>query len=158
MRFTQSQVRDLLSISVDDFRTWRGAVPALADHKGHAPSFTPGDVIALAIIAQLVRDFGVRVGTMSAQLETLVQICRGRSWVSLEACLVLIDSRQAQLFEGDAASLQSFDTSTAIIPCAPIVERLRWTLTTHEIDRPQGHLQFPPMGIQARSDRRLKRA
>ncbi len=72
MRYTQSQIRELLSISVDAFRTWRDAIPALAQHKGHAPSFTPGDVVAMAIVAELVRDFGMRVGSVGDRFDQLL--------------------------------------------------------------------------------------
>ena len=99
MRYTQSQIRELLSISVDALRTWRAAIPALAAHKGHAPSFTPGDVVAIAIVAELVKDFGVRVGTVGGRFDQLFRECRGKSWLSLESCIALIEADSIRLVD-----------------------------------------------------------
>ena len=158
MRYTQSQIRDLLSISQDAFRAWRNAVPALALHKGHAPSFTPGDVVALAIIAELVRDFGVRVGTAAARFDQLFDECRGRSWVSLEDCVALIEADNLRLVDTNIVAHRLPTTSTLCVPCAPIIARLRSALVTTELEEAQGHLQFPPTPVGAQPLRRGKRA
>lgn len=39
MRYTQSQIRGLISITVDDFKTWRKIIPALAAHGQPAAIF-----------------------------------------------------------------------------------------------------------------------
>lgn len=158
MRYTQSQIRELLSISVDAFRTWRDAIPALALHKGHAPSFTPGDVVAMAIVAELVRDFGVRVGTVGDRFDQLFKECRGRSWLSLENCVALIDGESFRLVDVNLTRQRSPDASTLYIPCAPIIARLRSVLTATEVDQVQGHLQFPPTSVAMRPERRGTRA
>ncbi|TPJ34773.1 hypothetical protein FJ434_28520 [Mesorhizobium sp. B2-5-13] len=158
MRYTQSQIRELLSISVDAFRTWRDAIPALALHKGHAPSFTPGDVVAMAIVAELVRDFGVRVGTVGDRFDELFKECRGRSWLSLENCVALIDAESFRLVDVNLAGQRSPDAPTLYIPCAPIIARLRSVLTATEVDQVQGHLQFPPTSVAMRPERRGTRA
>lgn len=158
MRYTQSQIRDLLSISVDAFRTWRDAIPALAHHKGHAPSFTPGDVVAMAIVAELVRDFGVRVGTLGDRFNALFEECRGRSWLSLENCVALIDADDFCLIDASIADGRSRDASTLRVPCAPIIARLRSALIATEVDQAQGHLQFPPTSVALPPERRGRRA
>ncbi|TPI12234.1 hypothetical protein FJW06_17700 [Mesorhizobium sp. B4-1-3] len=158
MRYTQSQIRELLSISVDALRTWRDAIPALALHKGHAPSFTPGDVVAMAIVAELVRDFGVRVGTVGDRFDELFKECRGRSWLSLENCVALIDAERFRLVDVNLAGQRSPDASTLYIPCAPIIARLRSLLTAAEVDQVQGHLQFPPTSVAMQPERRGTRA
>ncbi|NJS14119.1 MAG: hypothetical protein HC788_05260 [Sphingopyxis sp.] len=156
MRYTQSQIRELLSISVDAFRTWRDAIPALAPHKGHAPSFTPGDVVAMAILAELVRDFGVRVGAVGDRFEQLFKECGGKSWLSLENCVALIDADNFRLVDASHTS-RTPDSATLCVPCAPIVARLRAALTATEVDQVQGHLQFPPTSVGIQPDRRSKR-
>ena len=115
MRYTQSQIRELLSISVDAFRTWRDAIPALALHKGHAPSFTPGDVVAMAIVAEPVRDLGVRVGTVGDRFDQLFKECRGRSWLSLENCVALIEADNFRLVDANLTNRRSPDASTLYI-------------------------------------------
>lgn len=158
MRYTQSQIRELLSISVDAFRTWRGAIPALALHKGHAPSFTPGDVVAMAIVAELVRDFGVRVGTVGDRFDRLFKECRGKSWHSLENCVAMIEADDFCLVDASLAYRRSSDVSTLCVPCAPIIARLRAALTATDVEQTQGHLQFPPTSVTMQPARRSKRA
>lgn len=158
MRYTQSQIRELLSISVDALRTWRDAIPALAAHKGHAPSFTPGDVVAMAIVAELVRDFGVRVGTVGNRFDELFRECRGKSWLSLETCVALIEADSIRLVDVGTSTHRSSDASTICVPCGPIVSRLRSALTATEADLAQGYLQFPPTAIGSQTERRGRRA
>lgn len=158
MRYTQSQIRELLAISVDAFRTWRESIPALAAHKGHAPSFTPGDVVSMAIVAELVRDFGMRVGTVGDRFDQLFKDCRGRSWLSLESCVALIDSDSFRLVDESLVHRRSLGASTICVPCAPIIARLRAALTATEVDQVQGYLQFPPTAVTKHQERRGKRA
>jgi hypothetical protein len=151
MRYTQGQVRDLLDLSVDGFRTWRELIPALAVHKGHGPTFTPGDVVVLAIIGELVKDFGVRVGLMADRFDRLFAECRGRSWVSLETCIVMFSRDAIHVTDVSVPQAPSADAATAIvIPCAPIVARLRIALVASEVEQQQGFLQFPPTAVGAR--------
>jgi hypothetical protein len=158
MRYTQSQIRNLLSISLDAFRAWRKVIPALSLHKGHAPSFTPGDVVALAIIAELVGDFGLRVGVAADRLEKLFGECRGKSWVSLENSIILIGTDDIFLIEGDVLSRKMIGSTMICMPCAPIIMRLRSALAATELEDAQGHLQFTPTLLTTRSDRRGRRA
>lgn len=158
MNYTQSQIRELLSISVDALRTWRDAIPALAEHKGHAPSFTPGDVVALAIVAELVRDFGVRVGTVGRRFDQLFKECRGKSWLSLESSVALIQADSIRLVDVGPPARPSRDASTLSVPCGPIVSRLQAALAATETDVHQGNLQFPLTAIGSRTERRRRRA
>lgn len=157
MRYTQGQIRELLSISVDAFRTWRDAIPALAAHKGHAPSFTPGDVVAMAIVGRLVSDFGVRVGTVGDRFDQLFRECRGKSWLSLENCTAIIEAEGIRLIDTSTPQRSAPDAPTICVPCAPIVSRLRSALTASEAEQVQGHLQFPPKAVGAQVERRGKR-
>jgi hypothetical protein len=158
MRYTQSQIRELLSISVDALRTWRDAIPALVAHKGHAPSFTPGDVVAMAILAELVKDFGVRVGTVGGRFDQLFRECRGKSWLALENCVAVIGADNIRLVDASAIARLSPDSATLCVPCAPIVSRLRAALTATEAETAQDYLQFPPTAIGPQSERRLRQA
>lgn len=154
MRYTQSQIRELLSISVDALRTWRDAIPALAAHKGHAPSFTPGDVVAMAIVADLVRDFGLRVGIVGGRFDQLFKECGGKSWLALETCVVLISADSIRLVDAATPPRPSPEATTLSVPCAPIVSRLRSALTATEAEMTQGYLQFPPSEVRPQSERR----
>jgi hypothetical protein len=153
MRYTQGQIRDLLVIPVETFRVWREAIPALAKHKGHAPSFTPGDVVALSVVADLVRDFGIRVGAISGRLEELFSACHGLSWLALEPCTVLIEANSVRLIFADDPRRIVSDRSVLVVSCGPIIERLRARLTVAAPDDPQGHLRFPPTGMPTGTSR-----
>lgn len=147
MRYTQSQVRDLLGISVDAFRVWRQAIPALGMHKGHAPTFTVGDIVALAALAFLVRDFGVRVNCLCSQFDEMFRSCRGKSWQSLRSSVMV--------FNGDAFRLENsvhlpqhpIARPVILVSCTPIVDSLRTALVATETNQSQGHLPLPPTAV-----------
>ena len=147
MRYTQSQIRQLLDIPVETFRTWRDAVPALRRHRGHGPTFAPGDVIALAVLTEAVRLFGVRVGSIGVRLDELFATCNVMSWLALESCVVMIEAERVRVIPADDARRVATEQATLVVPCAPIVDRLRGSLLASEpVDR-QGQLQFPPTRI-----------
>jgi len=153
MRYTQGQIRDLLAIPVETFRVWREAIPALARHKGHAPTFTPGDVVALAVLADLVRAFGIRVGSMGARLEELFSACHNLSWLALECCTVLIEVDSVRLTSADDPRRIVGNGGVFVVRCEPIIERLRARLIAAVPDDPQGYLQFPPTGLPTGTSR-----
>lgn len=158
MRFTQGQVRGLNSVSVDEFKTWRKVIPTLASHKGHGPTFTPGDVVVVAIVAELVRDFGVRIGTVADQFDELFKVCHGRSWLSLKSCIVLVEAVGIHLVDADSPHRGAPKATMIAVPCAPIVARLQSALASTEAEASQGYLHFPPTPISAAPERRDKRA
>lgn len=112
----------------------------------------------MAIVAELVRDFGVRVGTVGVRFDQLFRECRGNSWLSLETCVALIEADSIRLVDAGTSSRPSPDASTLCIPCGPIVSRLQSALTATEADLAQGHLQFPPTAIGPQTERRGSRA
>lgn len=144
MRYTQSQIRDLLGVSVDAFRVWRHAVPALSAHRGHGPTFTPGEVVAMAVLTELVRDFGLRVGVMGDRLDALFNACRGQSWPFLAGCAIVLSGDQVRIVDVGAPRGAVHAGAQIIIACAPIVDRLQSSLAATETDDAQGRLHLPP--------------
>ena len=112
----------------------------------------------MAIVAELIRDFGVRVGTVGSRLDQLFKECRGKSWLSLETCVVLIEAESIRLLDAGTSTRPSPDVSTLSVPCGPIVSRLRSALTATDADLAQGYLQFPPTAVGPQSERRGGRA
>ena len=108
----------------------------------------------MAIIAELIEDFGMRIGTVGGRFDQLLNECHGRSWLSLEACVALIGTESISLVDTGAPSLPSPDSSTLYVPCRPIVSRLRSALTANEAELAQGYLQFPPTAIGSQAERR----
>ena len=151
MRYTQGQVRDLLQVPVETLRRWRGGVPALAQHRGHGPTFSPGDVVALAIVSDLVNIYGLRVNSMSGRLDQLFELCHGCSWLMLETCIILIMPDHIRLTPLAGHRLDDGDGTILMIPVRPIVARLRTKLIASEVNEPQPRLSFPPTALAGSS-------
>lgn len=151
MRYTQGQVRDLLQVPVETLRRWREGLPALAQHRGHGPTFSPGDVVALAIVSDLVSLYGLRVKSLSGRLDQLFELCHGCSWLTLEMCILLIKPDHIRLIPVAGHRLDEADGTVLIIPVRPIVEKLRTKLVASEVDEPQPRLSFPPTALAGSS-------
>lgn len=148
MLFTQGQVRSLLEIPFETLRRWREHIPALARHKGHAPSFTPGDVVALALISDLVAQYGVRPNALASSFDSLVQACHGCSWMMLETCVAVFDATGVRLLQASDARRDLGEGLILSAPCRPLVERLRARLVDVEPEAVQPGLQFPPVPVR----------
>lgn len=147
MLYTQGQVRDLLQVPVETLRRWRGGVPALAQHRGHGPTFSPGDVVALAVVSDLVNLYGLRVNSLSGRLDQLFELCHGCSWLTLETCIILIMPDYVRLTPVAGHRLGEAGGTILIIPVKPIVARLRTKLVSSEVNEPQPRLNFPPTAL-----------
>lgn len=147
MRYTQGQVRDLLQIPVETFRTWRDVIPALAAHRGHGPTFLPGDIVALAVMTEVIRVFGVRVGTMREQIGDVFDSCTSLSWLALEPCIAVLESAAGRLVLASDLERSLLDGGAFVVPCRPIVNRLRSQLLDAQPETVQGHLHFPPQAV-----------
>ena len=112
----------------------------------------------MAIVGELVRDFGVRVGTVGERFDQLFRECQGKSWPSLENCVAIIETDGIRLVDAAALHRLAPDASTICVPCAPVVSRLRSALTASEAEQVQGYLQFPPTVVGAQVERRGTRA
>ena len=149
MRYTQGQVRDLLSIPIETFRTWREVIPALAEHRGHGPTFLPGDVVALAVMTHIIRALGVRVSTVREQLGDLFESCKNLSWLALEPCFAVVGPTSGRLVLVGELDRAVLDSGAFVVPCRPIVTRLRTQLLEAQPETVQGQLHFPPQAVAA---------
>jgi hypothetical protein len=151
MLYTQGQVRDLLDVPVETLRRWRDGLSALARHKGHGPTFSPGDVVALALTADLVNIYGIRVNTLAARLDELFELCHGCSWLTLESCVIVISADETRMMQADDPRRDVADGIVLSVPCRPVVQRLRTKLIAAEIHDPQTRLKFPPTSLTAQA-------
>lgn len=152
MRYTQGQVRDLLNIPAETLRRWRDSVPALAAHKGHAPTFSPGDVVALALLSDLVHVFGMRVNTVADRIDELFDACHRCSWLALEKCTVVFTGSTLRIVQAEIDHNMGAESETAlVIQLQPVIERLRNNLIAAEADDPQAQLQFAPHSVSAKA-------
>lgn len=74
MLLTQAQVRQLVEISEETFRTWREVLPMLKRPKGK-PAFSLGDVLALRILRDMVNVLGMKISTVGPYGPELFEIC-----------------------------------------------------------------------------------
>ena len=72
----------------------------------------------------------------------------------LEARSVLIDATSAKLTDANVVAKAGLEATTLVIPCASIVQRLRASLTSAEVEDAQTHLKFPPSIVVNRAGRR----
>ncbi|UCI06120.1 hypothetical protein [Mesorhizobium sp. B1-1-8] len=107
----------------------------------------------MAVIVEIVRTFGLRIGTIAQRLNEVVEACHGLSWLVLESCCVEIGIESAKVSAMEAVMRPVLDTPTLIVPCAEIVRRLRRNLTAVEIEEMQGHFQFPPSVVASQRSR-----
>ena len=89
--FTQGQLRETVGLSKEAFRHWKRVVPAFANGRGHAPSFSSGDVLASAILRRLTETVGVRIGHLSEVVSSIFQACNASSWDNLKGKSLIID-------------------------------------------------------------------
>lgn len=123
----------------------------MAAHRGHGPTFSSGDLVALAIISDLVNIYGLRVNSLSARLDQLFELCHGCSWLTLETCVLILMPDQVRLTPVAGHHLDGADGTVLLIPVRPIVARLRTKLVASEADEPQPRLNFPPTAVAGSS-------
>lgn len=90
MYYTPGQLRDTVGLSKEAFRHWKRVVPAFANGRGHAPSFSPGDVLASGVLRRLTDTAGVRIGHLSEIAPAIFGVCNSSGWDELrDKCLVI---------------------------------------------------------------------
>ena len=147
MLFTPGQLRQLLALPQETFRHWKKAIPPLADRNGYTPCFSPGDLLALALIKELVDDAGVKVSALAQITPQLFDVCNRHGWTQLERSVVVLELSTKKVFvAGDAAFPRPHSTALVLV-CKPAIESLRNRLLAEDDKESQGHLAFPPVSV-----------
>jgi hypothetical protein len=87
VRYTPSQVRQVVGITQETLRHWRAALASLAGLKGHAPVFRPGQLLGIAVVRVLVEEFGIGVSALKAVDRDIFAICSALQWVRLAGAI-----------------------------------------------------------------------
>ena len=85
MRYTPGQLRDAVGLSKEAFRHWKRVLPGFPRAKSQGPVFSPGDVLALAVVRRLTDRCGIRVGQLRVVSRSIFDVCNetpGRCWQS----------------------------------------------------------------------------
>jgi DNA-binding transcriptional MerR regulator len=155
MKLSPGQVREVLGLSQDTYRHWKAALPPLAGRNGYRPCFTPGDLLAMAVVKALTDDAGVRVRALQTIAESLFDHCGRHSWVELERSTLVLELAKVQVTFVPEQQLPQLNGIGLIVPCRPIVLDLRERLLMDKRPADQGNLHFPPTVVsgQARGRR-----
>jgi DNA-binding transcriptional MerR regulator len=144
MKYTLGQVKEILPISQDTYRHWKITLSPLSGRNGHTRCFSPGDLLAMAIVKALTEEIGIRVGSLQSIAVALFEHCDNSSWAGLERSTLVIDQTRAQVNSTPEAQPLTLDGIAVILPCRPIVAGLRERLLLGRELAEQENLRFPP--------------
>lgn len=135
MRYTQSQVRDLLDLPVQTYRYWARTVPHLRSRAGKGSPFTTGDILGLALTKCLCNSLGVAVGNVAMGLDAMFQALDAGPWPMGRDCHLVLSSTSAAFVapvSPEACALQG--EVMLMVACEPIMRGLRSRLLPPEPD------------------------
>ncbi|MCW5299570.1 hypothetical protein DXT88_15445 [Herbaspirillum lusitanum] len=152
MKFTPAQARAIVGVSEQTLRYWKRYLIPLKNKRGHGPSYTHGELLALMVINAVVRELTIDIGRLAAQAESLFAICHQTHWLKYRDSVLRIGSADINIHQ-DGEQLNQF---TAGGPCilvalGPIMEQLRLNLVSQDPDA-QLELNWPPLGITILKD------
>jgi hypothetical protein len=147
MKFTPGQAQETLRLSPATFRHWKNALPPLAGRNGYSPCFTPGDLLAMAVIKSLTEDVGIRVGNLYTVASHLFEECARAPWAGLERLTLIINPSRNRVATLPEAQPIPKDGLAIVLPLRPIVAALRATLLLEQEEISQETLRFPPTAL-----------
>lgn len=117
-----------------------------------------GDVLAMAIIRTMAKEFSIRIGALTTVAEGLFKTCNDHSWLALERTkLVILPSEGTIEVHAEEAPIH-FRVSSLVVPLRPLIARIREALLEGHAAAEQGLFPFPPAaqpdGASALSRRR----
>ena len=154
MQFSQAQLRHTLGISVETFRHWKRVLPPFAARRRYTPRFSPGDLLAAAVLQQLTEVCGVRVGFLPAVSEALVDAFNAHAWAALDGKTLIVDFHKGTCEIVTSAGEPFGQAMMIVCPLAPIIDTLRTSLSRSRPTVPQHTLLRPPTSLDARLRRR----
>jgi hypothetical protein len=144
MYYTPGQLRGTVGLSKEAFRHWRRVVPAFANGRGHAPSFSSGDVLASAVLRQLTDIIGVRIGHLSDIAPAIFHVCNASSWDALQSKSLVINLQERSCVAVDDHST-SVGELVVVCALAPLIKTLQFDLLNSNM---QSHTKaLPPVEV-----------
>jgi hypothetical protein len=128
INLTQAQVRGLVGISEEQFRSWRNAFAPLKARQGQSPQFGMGDVLAMAIVAELVESYGAKISKLVPIADQLFEVCTHLAGLNdHHATFLLISRNGVTTARTDAVSLIE---ASFVIPVTPLKSRIQQAVLT----------------------------
>jgi hypothetical protein len=150
VKLTPAQFREALGISQETLRHWRKALPMFQGRNGHAPAFTPGDLVAGAVVKLLRDEWGISVSAFADQSVALGEALNHHPWSKLSASVLHLSLTKKTCIISERANDPSLDTPTLSIPLAPLVEQITSALWQGQ-DQSQPPIYFPPVAVELKA-------
>jgi hypothetical protein len=133
-----------LSLSKQQWRTYRQALPRLNAEGSRAACFSAGDLLATAVIQSAAGILHMPISAFSFIADELFEVCSAHPWIRLERShlAVIVDDGRVVLLDLDQRSPAC--ALAIIIQLKPLVDSLRERLLAAG-SSPQQDLAFPPM-------------
>lgn len=156
MRYTQSQVRELLGIPLQTYRYWAALIPHLSSRAGKGSLFTTGDILGLALTKEACTSLGLAVGQVTGGLEDIFGILNSAPWPTGAGCVLMLSMGKARFVTvAELAQEPWLEAATLLVPCAPIMEELRARLLPGDAVLTKSQKTLPLFGAIAGGKARL---
>lgn len=142
--FTPGQVMSALSLSKQQWRTYRQALAPLNVEVGRSACFTAGDILATAVVQSVASTLQMPISGFAMMADALFSICGDFSWPQLERSRLSLVVNDGRVMLLDLDQRPPSCALAIIVQLQPLVDGLRKTLLAAGTD-PQHDLAFPPM-------------
>lgn len=146
MKFTPGQAQETLQLSQATFRHWKSALPPLAGRNGYSPCFTPGDLLAMAVVKTLTEDAGIRVSNLQGLAVDLFERC-SQPWAALERSVLIFEPRSLRVTSISETQPFALESLMIAVPLRPIITAMRERLLLEQTETQQEPLRFPPTAV-----------
>ena len=128
MYYTPSQLRTTVGLSKEAFRHWKRVLPTFSAGRGHAPTFSAGDVLASAILRRLTESCGARIGHLTIVATRIFDICNQISWDVLADRILILDLSEHNCTILATADRIPLNNTVVVCPLGPVVRILQDSL------------------------------
>ena len=142
--YTPGQLMSALSLSKQQWRTYRQALPCLRTEAGRAACFGAGDLLAAAIAQAVAGALQSPLTVLTPVADGLFAVCGAHAWPRLERShlALLLDKGEVALIDPDQRT--PLTSIGILVELRPLVAVVRERLLAGG-DDPQHDLAFPPM-------------
>lgn len=125
VHYTQGQLRNAVGLSKEAFRHWKRVLPGFPQGNSHGPSFSPGDVLAFAVLHRLTQTCGVRIGHLSTVSSRVFEVCNKTSWDVLANRVLVVDLGGQACSMAPKTGRIPGGSAVVVCPMEPLVAMLR---------------------------------
>lgn len=133
-----------LSLSKQQWRTYRQALPRLNTEGGRVACFSAGDFLATAVVQSAAAILQMPISGFSSVADALFEVCDASPWIRLERSQLALIVNDGRVVLFDLDQRPPVCTLAIIVQLQPLVDSLRERLLAEGSD-PQQDLAFPPM-------------